>query len=94
MDGSLCGRASTLDSSESLVALIEDSVDATKHDVSQYIHVHVATALDTTVGHAISGISEAQGLLADGVLMISDSDSDDGEVRSSSVGGESPALLA
>ena len=94
MDGLLCGGASALDSSESLVALIEDSVDTAKHDIPVDIHVHVATALNTTVGHAISSISEAEGFLADGVLVVSDGDGDDREVRSSSVGGESPALLA
>jgi len=94
MDGSLCGGASTLDSSESLVALIEDSVDISQNDISQYVHVHVATALNTTVGHAVSGISEAEGFLADGILVISDGDSDNRKVRSSSVGREGPALLA
>jgi hypothetical protein len=50
--------------------------------------------LDTTVGHAISSISKAEGLLVDGVLVISDGDSDDREVGSSSAGREEPALLA
>ncbi|KAH0373701.1 acid protease, partial [Aureobasidium melanogenum] len=75
----------TLNSSESLIALIEDGVDRAQADVTQNIERHVATALDTAVGHAVSSISKAEGILVDGVLVITDGNSDNRKRRSSSV---------
>lgn len=74
------GTRSALDCTETLVALVEDGIDALEYNVSVDVESHGTTALDATVHHAISSISKCQIFGVDGELRVSDSDRDDRKV--------------
>lgn len=65
-----------------------------QHCIAIDIKRHVATALDSTIGHAVSSIGKSKILPVDGVLVITDGESDDRKIRSSSAGREDVALLS
>jgi hypothetical protein len=82
----------SLNSTEPLIALVEDRINAFQEGVAKNIKGHRASGLNTTVHHTIASIRKAQILLLNSKLGVPNGEGDDWKLVRSCAGREDITL--
>ena len=82
-----------LHSTEPLVTLVKDSVDAHQESIAEDIKGQATSAPDTTINHTISSVRESQVFFLNRELLVANREGDDYQLIRGGVGREDVALL-
>ena len=90
--GQVLAGLHSLHTSKTLIALVEDGVNALQKRVPKNVEVLVSTRLNATIDHSIASVGEGQVFLLDGEELRADGELDRGQLFGFSCGREDPTL--